>query len=154
MRPATGAVRGRADVLGFESERALVERLGIALVDLRRRDRRASVAVLCRRPQTAGRLARSLRGYVPTRLVYDGRFLPRGAVEVAMVEEVKGLEFDYVVVPDGSDVDYPDSPAARRALYVAITRARFQAVVAYVGAPSPIVPTTICQPRGFRSTPQ
>jgi len=152
--PAAGRQRGRADVLGFESPRALIEHLGSGLRELRRRDRRASVAVLCRSPQTAGRIAKSLRDYVPVRLVYDGRFLPRGAVEVTMVDEVKGLEFDYVVVPDGSDVDYPDSPAARRAMYVAVTRARFQAIVAYAGVRSPILPKAISAPQELRPTPR
>jgi DNA helicase IV len=134
--------RGHADVVGFVSERELAQRLGTELRSLRGQDRRGSVAVVCRSPQNAGRIARALMAYVPLRLVLGGRFLPRGAVEVTTVDEVRGLEFDYVVIPDATDVDYPDSPAARRALYVAITRARYQVVVAYAGAKSAIVPAS------------
>jgi superfamily I DNA/RNA helicase len=76
---------------------------------------------------------------VPARLVFDGRFLPRGPVQVSVVDEIKGLEFDYVVVPDASADDWPDDAAARRALYVAITRARQQVVFACTRAPTPLL---------------
>jgi DNA helicase IV len=52
------------------------------------------------------------------------------------VSEVKGLEFDYVVVPDAGAREYPDDAASRRTLYVAVTRARHQVVLACVGEPS------------------
>ena len=123
----------------FDDERARC-RLGRALGTLPRRDRRASVVVVCRAPMTARRITTLLRlAAVPTRLVFDGRFLPRGFVQVTVVGEVKGLEFDYVVVPDASARDWPDDPAARRAMYVAITRARHQVVFACTGAPSPLL---------------
>ncbi len=107
--------------------------LGSAMRALQRSDPRASVAVICRSPLTARRLAALLRAEVPVRLVFDGRFLSRGPVQVTTVDEVKGLEFDVVVVPDATATDYPDTPAARRALYVAVTRARHQVVLANVG---------------------
>ncbi|MBX3197895.1 MAG: AAA family ATPase [Labilithrix sp.] len=128
------------DVRAFDDERALAADLGRALGTLLRRDRRASVVVVCRAPMTARRITTLLRlAAVPTRLVFDGRFLPRGFVQVTVVGEVKGLEFDYVVVPDASARDWPDDPAARRAMYVAITRARHQVVFACTGAPSPLL---------------
>ena len=88
----------------------------------------------------ARRMARRLSTMdLPVRLVFDGRFLPRGPIQVSTVDEVKGLEFDFVVVPDASEVDYPEDTGARRALYVALTRARHQAVLACAGAPSRLV---------------
>jgi DNA helicase IV len=132
--------RGHAAIVGFASEHELVEAVGTELRSIRRKDPRGSVAVLCRSPQNAGRFAMALKAYVPLRLVYQGRFLPGRSVEVTTVDEAKGLEFDYVVVPDASDVDYPDAPVARRAMYVAITRARYEVVVAYAGARSAILP--------------
>jgi ATP-dependent exoDNAse (exonuclease V) beta subunit len=56
-------------------------------------------------------------------------------VQVSTVDEVKGLEFDFVIVPDAGTVDYPDTPLARRALYLAVTRARHQVVLTCVGEP-------------------
>jgi DNA helicase IV len=137
---APGSRRGAdATYAAFEDETALAERLGRDLPPLLGHDGRASVAVLCRSALTARRLAASLRAHVPTRLVFDGRFLPRGAVQVTTVDEVKGLEFDYVVVPDATASEYPETPSARRALYLAITRARFQVILAAVGERTPLV---------------
>ena len=56
------------------------------------------------------------------------------------VDQVKGLEFDTVVLPDATAATYPDEPASRRALYVAVTRTRHQLVVASVGPRTPLLP--------------
>jgi DNA helicase-2/ATP-dependent DNA helicase PcrA len=125
--------------LAFASEKKLTDWFGTAISALRRSDPRASVVVLCRAAATAQRLAAALRGMLPIRLVFDGRFLARGPVQITVVDEVKGLEFDFVLVPDASETHYPDTPAARRALYVAATRARHQLVFASVGAPTRIL---------------
>jgi superfamily I DNA/RNA helicase len=91
---------------------------------------------VCRSPLRARRLVAALHAReLPARLVFDGRFLARG-VQVSTVEEVKGLEFDFIVVPDAGALDYPDDEASRRALYVAVTRARHQVVLACTGEPS------------------
>ncbi|HXN31184.1 MAG TPA: ATP-binding domain-containing protein [Polyangiaceae bacterium] len=125
--------------VAYDDERALVAELGGDIRMLSRRDPRASVAVVCRSPLTARRLAAALRPEVATRLVFDGHFLPRGPVQVTIVDEVKGLEFDFIVIPDATAAEYPDNPASRRALYVAITRARHQVLVAHVGPRTPLV---------------
>jgi DNA helicase IV len=52
---------------------------------------------------------------------------------------VKGLEFDHVVLPDVGAGRYAETPEARRALYVAVTRASAQLVLAAAGNPSPIL---------------
>jgi DNA helicase IV len=123
----------------FADERELVHALGPEMELVLRRDRRASVAVVCRSPLTARRLAGLFRAELPMRLVFDGRFLPRGPAQISTVDEIKGLEFDYVVVPDANAPSYPEDAASRRALYVAITRARFQVVVAHTGLRSPLL---------------
>jgi len=58
---------------------------------------------------------------------------------VTEVTQVKGLEFDYVVVLDVDSMSYPDTPAARRLLHVAATRAVHQLWMMSVGTPSPLV---------------
>jgi DNA helicase IV len=52
---------------------------------------------------------------------------------------VKGLEFDYVIVPDASAATYPTDDESRRRLHVAVTRASHQLWIATVGSPSPLV---------------
>lgn len=105
---------------------------------LAERDPNASVAILCRSPVTATRLARVLSHGVASRLVLDGRFVFRSGISITSIDQVKGLEFDYVIVPDASASTYPDTPQARRALYVAVTRARHQLLLASVGKETPL----------------
>jgi DNA helicase IV len=139
LDPASAALgRNETVVHAFAEPRALDEWLASAVDDMQRRDRRSSLAVVCRSPLTARRIAAALQAReVASRLVFDGRFLLRG-VNVSTVDEVKGLEFDYVVVPDAGVREYPADEASRRAMYVAVTRARHQVVLACVGERSPV----------------
>ncbi|HVE86452.1 MAG TPA: ATP-binding domain-containing protein [Myxococcales bacterium] len=102
-------------------------------------DPRASVALVCRSAEMARRLAALIGRGVEVRLALGGDFDFAPGAHATAVGEVKGLEFDHVVVPDASAPAYPESPASRRALYVAITRPTRQLVLAAVGAWSPIL---------------
>lgn len=104
-------------------------------------DPSASICILTARVAAAQRIAAALRGRVPCKLVLDGDFSFHRGVDVATVPSAKGLEFDYVVVADATLAEYPATAAARRMLYVAVTRARHQTVLAHVGAPSPLIGT-------------
>ncbi len=137
VAPGAEEVRPAGACRRFADEAALVAWLTSDLRNLLRRDRRASVAMVCRSPRTARRLNDRLRAAdIPARLAFDGRFFARGMVHVTTVEEVKGLEFDFVVIPDASVRDYPNDSPARRAMYVAVTRARHQVALACVGEAS------------------
>jgi DNA helicase-2/ATP-dependent DNA helicase PcrA len=109
------------------------------LEQLTRRDPTASVALICRVPSTARRLQAALRQRSLGRLVLDGEFLFRSGVNVTELDQVKGLEFDYVIVPDASQATYPDTPEAHRALYVAVTRTRHQLLLGAVAGQSPLL---------------
>ena len=76
----------------------------------------------------------------------DFRFAP--GIEISEVDQVKGLEFDYVILVDASALHYPDDARSRRLLHVGATRAVHQLWVASVGAPSPIVQEAIAAGRG------
>ena len=73
------------------------------------------------------------------RRIRDGEFPFKAGIEVTEVTQVKGLEFDYVIVLDVDASNYPDTPAARRVLHVAATRAVHQLWMMSVGTPSPLV---------------
>jgi len=102
--------------------------LSVALVDtllaIRAEDPRATAAVICRTEATAERLHTAIRRGVEARLALAGDFLFEPGASVTCIGEVKGLEFDYVFVPDLSAAAYLDCAESRRALYVAVTRAR------------------------------
>jgi DNA helicase IV len=110
-----------------------------AVRDLLEREPQASVAVIAHAPDVARAFHRLLSDLPEARLALDGRFSFRPGVDVTDVASVKGLEFDYVVVPDASVRAYPDTDEARRRLHVAVTRAAHQLWIAAPGTPSPLV---------------
>jgi DNA helicase IV len=110
-----------------------------AVRDLVEREPRASVAVVAHAPEVARAFHRLLADMPEARLALDGRFTFGPGVDVTDVASVKGLEFDYVVVPDASARAYPDADEARRRLHVAVTRAAHQLWIAAPGTPSPLL---------------
>jgi superfamily I DNA/RNA helicase len=141
LDPGTPAGPGPSVVRrSLPDDAAIAARVARELSALARRDWTATRVVLCRSPLFARRFVERLRPGVPARLVLDGRFLARGGVQVTTLDQVRGLEFDTVVVPDADAETYPDDPAARRALYVAVTRARHQVLLAHAGKGTPLLP--------------
>ncbi|HUK66815.1 MAG TPA: ATP-binding domain-containing protein [Anaeromyxobacteraceae bacterium] len=112
-----------------------------AVRELLEREPAASVAVVSRGPEVARNLHRLLEDLPEARLVLDGDFSFRPGVDLTDVESVKGLEFDYVIVPDASASTYPADDESRRRLHVAVTRTSHQLWITTVGAPSPLLAT-------------
>ncbi len=100
---------------------------------IRTEDPAGSVAIVCRSDLTAKNVARTLNHGVTVRLALDGDFDFSPGITVTSVQEVKGLEFDVVIVPDAQASTYPPTPQSRRALYVAVTRATHHLGLAAVG---------------------
>ncbi|NVB40085.1 ATP-binding domain-containing protein [Pseudenhygromyxa sp. WMMC2535] len=117
----------------------LLARLSAALAELRRRDRLASVAVVCRRAASSRRMYALLERAVDCRLVVDGDFRFTPGISVTCVDAIKGLEFDMVVLPDLNAASYAADAASRRALYVAATRAMSRLWLLWAGRPSPLL---------------
>ncbi len=67
----------------------------------------------------------------------DFTFLP--GIEVTEIEQVKGLEFDYVILVEVSDENNSTAPSDRRRLHVGATRAIHQLWLTCVGTPSSLV---------------
>ncbi|MBZ5709939.1 ATP-binding domain-containing protein [Nannocystis pusilla] len=141
QRPRDLAHREHVLVTRHDSACHLVAALADALLALQQDDPHVHVAVVCRHVETARRLHDSLERVVAARLVVeDGEFRFAPGVEVTTVQDVKGLEFDLVVVPDLDVATYPDRADARRALYVAVTRPLHRLWLASAGPPSPLLP--------------
>ncbi|HET9598696.1 MAG TPA: ATP-binding domain-containing protein [Anaeromyxobacteraceae bacterium] len=143
LAPPSPPAAGRRGVpvgrFEFPSEAHAHLFLAGAVRDLVEREPLASVAVVARGPEAARSIHRLLADMPEARLVLDGDFSFRPGVDLTDVESVKGLEFDYVVVPDASAATYPASDESRRRLHVAVTRASHQLWLASVGTPSPLV---------------
>ncbi len=120
---------------------ACVAFLSDVLRDLMAEEPMASVAVLTPNPVASDVYFEGLeRAELPRlRRIRDGEFSFKAGIEVTEVAQVKGLEFDYVVVLDVDSTNYPDTPTARRVLHVAATRAVHQLWMISVGTPSPLV---------------
>jgi len=124
---------GPVGFLPCANECHLAARLIDGLRELVVDDPRASIAVVARTPESARRVASWLRRGVDVRLALEGDFHFGPGIQVTAVREVKGLEFDHVVIPDASTAAYPEGGEGRRALYVAVTRAAHRVVFATTG---------------------
>jgi DNA helicase-2/ATP-dependent DNA helicase PcrA len=68
----------------------------------------------------------------------DFSFAP--GVEVTDVRQVKGLEFDYVIMVDVNADAYPDDDESRHMFHVGATRAAHQLWIVVTQQPSPVLP--------------
>jgi DNA helicase-2/ATP-dependent DNA helicase PcrA len=119
-----------------------VATLAEALRELMQNEPQASVAVITRYPEQAdlyfGGLQRAEVPYL--RRVAEQDFSFKAGVDVTDVRQVKGLEFDYVVIVECSEASYPDDDEARHLLHIAATRAAHQLWLFAVGRISPLIP--------------
>ena len=120
---------------------ACIASLADALLALAGEEPLASVAVLAPSPSLSDLYFSGLERSEVPRLHrvrnQDFRFAP--GVEVTEIEQVKGLEFDYVILVGVSGAHFADEPMARRLLHVGATRAVHQLWVTCTGTPSEIV---------------
>ena len=125
----------------FTDAGACVAHLADALHALASEEPLASVAVLAPTPAASALYFRGLsESDVPRlRRVAEQDFTFSPGVEVTEVAQAKGLEFDYVVLVEVNEADYPDTSAARRLLHVGATRAVHQLWVMSTGRPSPLL---------------
>jgi DNA helicase-2/ATP-dependent DNA helicase PcrA len=132
---------GSGEAVGFLSE---------ALRKLVSSEPLSSVAVIARYPEQADVYYTGLRhGEVPNlRRVADQDFLFRPGVDVTDVRQVKGLEFDYVVIVECSSATFPVDDEARHLLHIAATRAAHQLWVFSTGRPSLLLPERLVRASG------
>lgn len=129
------------EMFRFTDHGAAVAFLADTLKALSAQEPLANVALVAPDHGTADLYTRGLiRSEVPrVRKVVNEEFSFSPGVEVVHIQDVKGLEFDYVIVLEASAEHYPDIPSARRLLHVAATRAIHQLWVTSVATPSPIL---------------
>lgn len=129
------------DAVGFLAEQ---------LRELMHSEPRASVAVIARYPEHADLYYSGLKnGDVPgLRRVSEQDFPFTPGVDVTDVRQVKGLEFDYVILIEATASTYPVDDEARHLLYIAATRAAHQLWVLATGTPSRLLPQELGQNNG------
>jgi DNA helicase-2/ATP-dependent DNA helicase PcrA len=119
--------------------------LGDALRTLMAREPTASCAVISRHAEQADAYFEGLRrAEVPAlRRVRRDEFNFQPGIDVTDVAQVKGLEFDYVIMVDVNEASYPDVHWARHLLHIGVTRAAHQLWLVAIGEPSPLVPKAL-----------
>ena len=119
--------------------------LGDALRNLMAREPTASCAVITRHPEQADAYFDGLkRSEVPAlRRVRRDEFNFQPGVDLTDISQVKGLEFDYVVMVDVNATSYPNVNWARHMLHIGVTRAAHQLWLVSTGEPSPLIPTAL-----------
>ena len=119
--------------------------LAEALRSLSSREPLASVALVTRHPSQAAAYAEALRSaeVAGIRHVREQDFSFRPGIEVTDVTQVKGLEFDYVVILEANASNYGDNTESRHLLHIAATRAAHQLWLVSTGTPSPVLPRTL-----------
>ncbi len=129
------------ELFRFTDHGACVAFLAEALRQLSAREPLASVALLTPNPELSEVYERGLSAAEVRNVswVHDQRFSFAPGVEIAEVAQVKGLEFDYVVLIETSAAHYPDTAAARRLLHVGASRAIHQLWLTSVATPSPML---------------
>lgn len=143
--PATVRSGPPVELFRFTDHGACVAYLADALNELLAHEPLASVAVLTPSRELSALYHRGLAtSEVPRlRLVEQQNFTFTPGVEVTEIEQVKGLEFDYVVLIEVSTTHFPDTPATRRRLHVGATRAVHQLWLTSIGTPAAPVRTLL-----------
>ncbi len=129
------------ELFRFTDHGACVGMLADTLKDLERHEPNASVALITPTVAVSKVYEDGLtRARVPrVGRVVDQCFSFTPGVEITEIGEVKGLEFDYVILVEATARHYPDTDHHRRLLHVGATRAAHQLWLTAVGAPSPII---------------
>jgi DNA helicase-2/ATP-dependent DNA helicase PcrA len=152
LGPLRNEVEGQAtrhgapvELFKFEDSGEAVGFLSEALRELVRAEPLASVAVITRYPEQADLYHKGLtHGEVPNlRRIAEQDFPFRPGVDVTDVRQVKGLEFDYVILVEVNERSYPADDEARHLLHIAATRAAHQLWVVTTGTASPILPAAL-----------
>ena len=138
------------ELFGFGHSGDAVGFLAEALRDLMLSEPHASVAVIARFPEHADLYFDGLtKAEVPrVRRIAEQDFPFQPGIDVTDVRQVKGLEFDYVIVVEVSEAAYPPDDEARHLLHIAATRASHQLWVLTTSRPSPLLPRDLLD-RGY-----
>jgi DNA helicase-2/ATP-dependent DNA helicase PcrA len=140
LAPRTGAP---VEHHHFPSPGAAVAFLADAIRPLFSRESRATLAILTRHPEQADVYYEALRmAEIPNlRRVRAFEFAFRPGVEVTEIRQVKGLEYDYVVLADVNASSFPVDDESRHLLHIGATRAAHQLWVISTSQPSELIPS-------------
>lgn len=105
----------------------------------------ASIAVLARYPEQADMYYEGLRRaeVIRMRRVQRDEFSFEPGIDVTDATQVKGLEFDYVIMVDVNTSTYPETDECRHLMHIAATRAAYQLWLISTSEPSKLLPAAL-----------
>lgn len=129
----------------FPSQGAAVAFLADSIRPLLSREPRATLAILARHTEQADVYFEALKmAEIPNlRRIRNFEFPFRPGVEVTEIRQIKGLEFDYVVIVDTNATSFPTDDESRHLLHIAATRAAHQLWFISTSAPSLLIPAAL-----------
>ena len=135
------------ELFRFDEQGEAVAFLGDALKSLRSRERRASVALVARTPAVADIYYAGLRRAEVggLRRIREQEFDFTPGIDVTDVIQIKGLEYDYIVLIEATAEQWPVRTENRHLLHVALTRAAHQLWLICSDAPSPLLPEALIE---------
>jgi DNA helicase II / ATP-dependent DNA helicase PcrA len=135
------------ELFQFAGQGELLYFLSRNLKELAIREPNASTALICVSPQDAVTYFQLLdrMELQDLRLVADQDFAFSPGIDITDIKQVKGLEFDYVILLDVDRINYPDHPYSRYLLHIGATRAAHQLWLMNHRPPSPILPSSLTQ---------
>jgi DNA helicase II / ATP-dependent DNA helicase PcrA len=133
------------EVHQFSDPGQAVDFLGTSLRELFLREPLANVAIIARHVNQAKLYYQGLKkAEIPRlRLVVEQDFSFTPGIEVTEIRQVKGLEFDYVVMVECNEDSYPVTDEARHLLHVGMTRAAHQLWLITTANPSQLIPKNL-----------
>ncbi|MBT4266070.1 MAG: AAA family ATPase [Deltaproteobacteria bacterium] len=133
------------ELFHFSNQGELVYFLAKSLKDLTIIEPNASIALICLNPEDATSYFQLLDKMElnDLRLISDQDFPFTPGIDVTDIKQVKGLEFDYVILLDVDGEHYPDNNYSRYLLHIGATRAAHQLWLMNCGDPSPIIPAPL-----------
>ncbi|MCG8339236.1 MAG: AAA family ATPase [Proteobacteria bacterium] len=126
----------------FSNQGELIQYLSRSLIDTMINEPMASIAVICISPEEAKAYFELLNNVeiADLRLIDDQNFPFTPGIDVTDVRQVKGLEFDYVVLLDVDMENYRNDNYSRYLLHIAASRAAHQLWIVNHRNPSLILP--------------
>jgi len=140
--PVATRLGAPVELFGFAHSGDAVGFLSEALRELSADEPQASIAVVARYPEQADLYYAGLRqAEIPNlRRVAEQDFPFKAGVDVTDLRQVKGLEFDYVIVVEVNQSTYPPDDESRHLLHIGATRAAHQLWILSTGKPSELLP--------------
>jgi len=135
------------ELFHFPTQGELVYLLAKSLKDLSIIEPNASIALICLTPDEAINYFKLLDKMELTnlRLVSDQDFSFTPGIDITDIRQVKGLEFDYVVLLDVDHINYPDNDYSKYLLNIGATRAAHQLWLFSYHTPSKILPSVLLE---------